>query len=800
MPGRYIIVLWLCLVFPIMLFAKIPVHSDCAIRRLALEFAQQQLLSPSFFPAVFDGLELSTRCNDTRPSIHDSAVPSRAQISLPAQSSNTIYVDYEHGSDSNPGTLLLPVKTAAKGLDLLRRKDLAEGISKSLVLRSGVHFLNETLRLQHIDSGLTIQGYPGDELPWFSGGLPLVNLKWIRSSGKNNVYEADLQKALARDGGQKLTQDIHSLRLNNNRATAARFPNADIERDSFPTGYVMKAQSWLPPKTYEPAKRVKISKPNRANISNIFQYYQAGIGGPCSIFDPPVSFWCNGKTGFTPSGLQMLNSTQVKNWSNPIGDGAEVFVWRPHHWNNWMFNMDHYDAATRTIKFGLGGFQGTRPNPAGQEYYISHVREELDSPNEFFIDKKAKKLFYFPNSTSPDARPPSNGFVLTRIRNLLSINGNKTQPIRNIRITGVGFRDARATYMDPHGVPSAGDWALQRSGAIFLDGTEDVTIANVTMERNDGNAIMISGFNVKATVTGCNIRWTGDTAIAIWGRTDELSANGTRGMFANGDHPINSEISHNMIHELGAFEKQSSMVFIAKSCGTYIHNNVFFNGPRAGINVNDGFCGGHRIHSNIIFNTCRESGDHGPFNSWDRQPFAMKSDSLPVPAITEISGNFLFGDYDGVKAIDHDDGSSFYNDHTNVIYMGWGQKTFKPAPGEKRTWNSLILFPTSVLTEHGGEINSSFSEHFYNNTIVFDPASANYGVINKMAQIQHHLLQLHSNHFFTANLSLEITVEKKTLTLEQLQATGAEVNSSLIKNIPTDTKLVAMARELLRFK
>jgi hypothetical protein len=35
--------------------------------------------------------------------------------------------------------------------------------------------------------------------------------------------------------------------------------------------------------------------------------------------------------------------------------------------------------------------------------------------------------------------------------------------------------------------------------------------------------------------------------------------------------------------------------------------------------------------------------------------------------------------------------------------MGWGQKTFEPSPGRKFTRDSLILFTSSVLTEHGGE-------------------------------------------------------------------------------------------------
>jgi hypothetical protein len=32
-----------------------------------------------------------------------------------------------------------------------------------------------------------------------------------------------------------------------------------------------------------------------------------------------------------------------------------------------------------------------------------------------------------------------------------------------------------------------------------------------------------------------------------------------------------------------------------------------------------------------------------------------------------------------------------------------GQKTFEPSPGRKFTRDSLILFTSSVLTEHGGE-------------------------------------------------------------------------------------------------
>lgn len=76
--------------------------------------------------------------------------------------------------------------------------------------------------------------------------------------------------------------------------------------------------------------------------------------------------------------------------------------------------------------------------------------------------------------------------------------------------------------------------------------------------------------------------------------------------------------------------------------------NVFFNGPRAGINANDGFGGGDEISHNLVFSTCRESGDHGPFNSWDRQPFltTVRDGSASMTmAWREIHHNFFIDNY-----------------------------------------------------------------------------------------------------------------------------------------------------------
>ena len=43
------------------------------------------------------------------------------------------------------------------------------------------------------------------------------------------------------------------------------------------------------------------------------------------------------------------------------------------------------------------------------------------------------------------------------------------------------------------GLPSGGDWALQRSGAITLEGTEGFSVTDSLFERVDGNGVMLNG-------------------------------------------------------------------------------------------------------------------------------------------------------------------------------------------------------------------------------------------------------------------------------------------------------------------
>jgi len=148
-----------------------------------------------------------------------------------------------------------------------------------------------------------------------------------------------------------------------------------------------------------------------------------------------------------------------------------------------------------------------------------------------------------------------------------------------------------------------------------------------------------------------------------------------------------------------------------------IKRNVMFNGPRALINFNDGFGGGAEISENLLHNACRESSDHGPFNSWDRQVFGWeKSDDgilNLIPMYNRIHHNFIIANYGSGMAIDNDDGSSYYDIHDNVFYEGGGMKS--DYAGHDKLYHHNLNVGHDVICGNYMFYRPNHTDHCYSN-------------------------------------------------------------------------------------
>ena len=77
---------------------------------------------------------------------------------------------------------------------------------------------------------------------------------------------------------------------------------------------------------------------------------------------------------------------------------------------------------------------------------------------------------------------------------LFNVTGSSALPVSNLTIRGLEIRDTALTYYgtsqaSKHGMPTGGDWALERSGAVLLEGTEFSTISECLFERIDGESL-----------------------------------------------------------------------------------------------------------------------------------------------------------------------------------------------------------------------------------------------------------------------------------------------------------------------
>lgn len=414
------------------------------------------------------------------------------------------------------------------------------------------------------------------------GELPCVPQSGHTSGYKNaprNVYRADLSAAGI--------SSVPGLRINGKRQIRARYPNAIPWLDGF--GSTLNAKSWSPPDLpHNPDKQVEPDQPFRGSGTS-FQKYQLGIGGPCRGFTPPAGYWCGNGTagggGVTyriPTGMT-ADKTILPNspYKDPVTTPAVIQAWRPAHWASWMFEVGKYDADTGLFTFSKGGFQGARGDNNGEHFYIENVFEELDFPGEFFFDESERALYLYYNGTG--APPPSLQVIATNLKVLVDVTGTMADPVKDITLSGLGFRDTAQTYLDPHGMPSGGDWGLQRTAAVQTAGTEGFTVSECTFWNLDGNALLLSNYTRSASIVDNEFAWIGDTAIASWGNAEGSGIPGMGWDGTNGDQPRGTVINRNYVHEIGIWEKQSSFYTQAKTCQAHIEANVFVNGPRAGI-------------------------------------------------------------------------------------------------------------------------------------------------------------------------------------------------------------------------
>ena len=555
-----------------------------------------------------------------------------------------IYVS-EKGDDANAGSKNAPFATFGRAVEELSKYAGMETVQ--VWFAAGTYYLDETIVLTPEISGtaehpILFSGEPGAEVE-IKGSRLLKDLKW--KDYKKNIYVAEIPSGLSFD----------QLFVNGERQVRARFPNYDYEN------------------------------PLRGGKG----YLQVADGT-----DRRYDQWIT---------LKPEDFDDKQHWKNP--STGIIHGFQSHNWGNMQYRIDHVDERERKIHLGEGGWQLQRKHGLGGKgtkasyYFVDNIFEELDVAGEWFLDEEKRLLYYYPEEGVDLSHAV---FEVPTVKDLIQIKGGSEKPVQYIAFQGFNFSQSSTTFMQSYEPLARGDWAIHRGGAIFVEGAENCTVTDCNFEYLGGNGVFMSGYNRNNTVSSCRFYHIGESAVCSVGAPDavrfyqtwddkeilgkdwnEMRRNlGLQPGPKSPEYPKNCVVENNIMHDFGDYGKQVAGVFVSMSHKIRVSHNTIYNCPRAGICINDGTWGGHIIEYNDIWETVRETGEHGPFNSWGRErqwlgaggsadtdfiKEYVKLDAIdPVIVRNNRIANYRKSISAGNWTIDLDDGSSFYEIYNNL--------------------------------------------------------------------------------------------------------------------------------------
>ena len=384
-----------------------------------------------------------------------------------------------------------------------------------------------------------------------------------------------------------------------------------------------------------------------------------------------------------------VSKERAAGWRSP--EGGYVHALHRSEWGDF-----HYLITGKNDQNELaleGGWQNNRRMGMHEKYrFVENIFEELDTANEWFYDKKTRTLYYYP----PQGLDITTAkFETPQIAHLFEFKGTEKNPVSNINIIGLMLTQTLRTFMQNKEPLLRSDWTIYRGAAVLYEGAVNCSLRNCTLTNLGGNAVFFNYFNRKNEVSGCLVSKIGASAICFVGDPNAVRSpsfeyyqfvplaqiDRTPGPKTN-NYPAECKVYDNLMFDLGIVEKQSAGVELSMCQGITVSHNSIYDIPRAGINVSEGTWGGHVIEYNDVFNTVKESGDHGSFNSWGRDRY-WHPDKRVLDTIVENHYDITMLDVvkpiilrnnrmrcDHGWDIDLDDGSSNYIIYNNLCLNG----------------------------------------------------------------------------------------------------------------------------------
>ena len=369
---------------------------------------------------------------------------------------------------------------------------------------------------------------------------------------------------------------------------------------------------------------------------------------------------------------------KTREWKNP--KGGYIHALHKHLWGGFSYRIEgKRDDGTLILS---GGWQNNRQMGMHDEYrYAENIREEMTEPGEWYYDEDSGEIraILCPGDSPEDAEAVVS-------EGLFILDG-----CENVTFENITFERTSRTFMKTKEPLLRSDWTIYRGGAVVFRDSSNCGIDRCRFYDIGSNGVFADGNCSEISVVRSRFKDIGASGVCFVGKPDSVRSP----LFEYGEthaldeldltpgpksdnYPKNCLVDDCLIEHVGTAEKQATGVEISMAYGITVRNCTICHTSRAGINISEGTFGGHVIEGCDVFDTVRETGDHGSFNSWGRDRYWHLRDSdgielgkyagLDMLADNRIIGNRFRCDHGW--DIDLDDGSSRYIIENNLCLCG----------------------------------------------------------------------------------------------------------------------------------
>ncbi len=439
------------------------------------------------------------------------------------------------GNDANPGTKAKPFATLERARDAARQSKARNPKSKiEVVLRGGTYELSRPFALTAEDSGsakapIVYRALKGEQVR-ISGGKTVTGWKPVTDAAMLNRLDPAAR-------GQVMQADLRSLGVTDYGQMGGGFslgggPGLEL---------FFKDQ---------PMTLARYPNDGFIKITNVLGQTVRDVRGTKG---------CN-------EGVFSYDGDRPQRW---VGDkNAWVLGYWFWDWAEGRHRIEAIDAEKKVITLAKPYHSyGYRK---GQWFYGFNLFCEIDQPGEWYLDRDAGTLYFWPPAAIEKSRA-----TVSVISNLVTMTSAS-----HVTLRGLTFEAAR-------------------NDAIIMKGCTNSLIAGCTI-RNVGSWAVRVGDGQNSGVVGCDIYATGDGGIGISGGNMKTLA--PAGLYAENNH----------VHHWSRWNRMYRPAIMVTGVGNRAAHNLLENSPHTAI----GFGGNdHVIEFNEIHSVCYESNDAGAIYS-----------------------------------------------------------------------------------------------------------------------------------------------------------------------------------------